>query len=230
MAKVRRANAYRQLERPYTRTSKYRAKSFIRAIPQRKVVKYDMGNLQRIQWPFTYYLKAKDSLQIRHNAIEAGRMTANRHLEKTAGKGNYRMKIRIYPHHILRENPLASGAGADRMSTGMKMSFGKPIGSAAQVRKGQIIFEVHTTKEHLMTVKKALNRAKNKFACSCAIELVENKPAKKAKAKATPKEAKPAPKEEKKEAPKTEAKQSEQSSDVHLSKAQIASVEPAKEE
>jgi ribosomal protein L16/L10AE len=46
------------------------------------------------------------------------------------------------PHHTLRENPLAAGAGADRLSTGMKHSFGKTIGTACQVHKGKVIFEL----------------------------------------------------------------------------------------
>ena len=46
----------------------------------------------------------------------------------------YFFQLRIYPHHILRENPLAAGAGADRMSTGMKCAFGKPISVAARVK------------------------------------------------------------------------------------------------
>ena len=53
------------------------------------------------------------------------------------------MMIRIYPHHIMRENPLATGAGADRMSTGMKKSFGKTIGVAARVHKGQTLVTVN---------------------------------------------------------------------------------------
>lgn len=198
MAKVRRANAYRQLERPYTRTSKFRAKSFIRAVPQRKVVRYCMGDLKRHDFPYRLYLRANDDLQIRHNAIESARMTSNRLLEKVIGKTGYKMIIRIFPHHILRENPLASGAGADRMSTGMKMSFGKPIGSAARVRVGQILFEIQTEKAHIETAKKALTRAKNKFPCSCTIEIVEPKVEKKKPAQKTEKkvEAKPEPKKE----------------------------------
>ena len=114
-------------------------------------------------------LKSKDSLQIRHNAIESARLSANRLLEKNLGKQGFCLRIRIYPHHILRENPLASGAGADRMSTGMKKSFGKPIGIAAQVHKGQVLFEASVDKEHFETAKMALKRASYKLPCSCMI-------------------------------------------------------------
>lgn len=134
-----------------------------------------MGEVNRVTFPYSITLRSKDDLQIRHNALEAARMTSNRLLEKVIGKTGYRMQLRLFPHHILRENPLASGAGADRMSTGMQLSFGKPIGSAAQVRRGQLIFEIKTEKQHLETAKKAMDRAKNKLPCSCWIEVIENK-------------------------------------------------------
>ncbi len=63
-------------------------------------------------------------------------------------KTDYKFKIKVYPHHHIRENPLASGAGADRMSTGMKKSFGKVIGLAARVKEGQEVMEVHTKPEY----------------------------------------------------------------------------------
>jgi len=72
------------------------------------------------------------------------------------------------------------------MSTGMQLSFGKPIGSAAQVRRGQLILEVKTEKQHLDTAKKAMQRALNKLPCSCWIEIVENKAPATATTSATP--------------------------------------------
>ena len=83
----------------------------------------------------------------------------------------YHLKINIYPHHILRENPLAAGAGADRMSTGMKMSFGKPIGLAAQVKKGQTLLSVNVDKENLEVAKQALKKASHKLPCSCIVKV-----------------------------------------------------------
>src|SRR5204863_395883 len=97
------------------------------------------------------------------NAIESARQSANRVLETALGKNGYFLRTKIYPHHILRENPLASGAGADRMSTGMAHNYGKPIGVAAQVKPGQSIFEVHTNKQHIDLAKKALKRASYKL-------------------------------------------------------------------
>jgi large subunit ribosomal protein L10e len=80
-----------------------------------------------------------------------------------------------YPHHILRENPLAAGAGADRFSTGMAHSFGKPISVAAQFKKGQPVFRLAINKEKLEVGRSALKRAQYKLPCDCLIEVFENK-------------------------------------------------------
>lgn len=174
MAKLRKFCAYKRLERPYTRISKFRNKSFVRTRPHSKVVKYSMGNEHR-EYNNTLQLISKDAVQIRHNALESARQTANKVLEKDIGKGNFHFKMKIYPHHILRENPLASGAGADRMSTGMKKAFGKAIGVAAQVKKNQVILEVKVDKLHLDLGRKALKRFNYKLPCSTRIETIENK-------------------------------------------------------
>lgn len=173
MAKLRRAIAYRRIERPYTRKSKYRKKTFIRAAPANRVVMFDMGDPKK-KYEYILYLISKDDLQIRHNALESARMTSNRALEKELGKTGYHLKIRVFPHHILRENPIAAGAGADRFSTGMQKSFGKPIGLAAQIKKGQKIFSVSVNKNNLELAKKALTKAQKKIPCSCTIVVNKN--------------------------------------------------------
>lgn len=173
MAKLRKFCAYRRLERPYTRHSKYRNKSFVRAKPSSKVVRYSHGN-PRKKYDYTLNLLSKQAIQIRHNAIESARQSSNKVLEKQVGKNAYHFKIRVYPHHILRENPLAAGAGADRMSTGMKMSFGKAIGSAAQVREGQVIATIEVDKNHLNTARRAFKRMNYKFPCKTTVEVIDN--------------------------------------------------------
>jgi large subunit ribosomal protein L10e len=150
MAKLRKASAYRKIERPYTRKSKYRAKSYVRASPNCKVVKFVMGNAKKT-FPHKLHLVSKEDIQLRHNSLESARLACLRILEKNLGKAGFFFQFRVYPHHILRENPLASGAGADRMSTGMKCSFGKAIGVAAQVKEGKEIFSVHVEKEQYCT-------------------------------------------------------------------------------
>lgn len=167
MAKKRKFVAYRNLERPYTRWSKFKRASFVKTRPNCRVVRFDMG-VDR-DYAYKCRLIAKADLQIRDNAIESARMSANRWLEKKVGKGNFKFKIRIAPHHLLRENPLASGAGADRMSTGMAHSFGKIVGRAAQIRKGQTLMEVGVEEQHLEHARTSLKRASHKVPCTCGV-------------------------------------------------------------
>lgn len=168
MAKLRKAVAYRKIERPYTRKSKYRALNYVRSSPNNLVVKYDMGDTTKT-FPLRLALVSEDDLQIRHNALEASRKTANRALEKAFGPKGFRLSFRVFPHHILRENPLATGAGADRMSTGMKMSFGKAIGLAAQVKKNKPILEVSVDPQNEAKARVALKRAGSKYACTTRV-------------------------------------------------------------
>ncbi len=174
MAKLRRFSAYRRLERPYTRRSKFRRKAFIKVNPNVGIVRFVMGDTTQKPYPMTLLLRSKQSIQLRNFAVESGRQCGNRVLEKNVGKTGYRMVVRVFPHHVLRENPLASGAGADRMSTGMQAAFGKPIGLAAQVHENAVICQVDCQKQHLDFAKKALRRFSSKLPGKTYIEMYDN--------------------------------------------------------
>ncbi|MEE9524987.1 MAG: 50S ribosomal protein L16 [Candidatus Woesearchaeota archaeon] len=169
MAKTRKFCAYRRPDgRANTRISKYRKKAFVKTTPNITIVRFDMGNPTR-EFSYILELKSKIACNIRHNAFEAARQSSNRHLENNLGKRSYFMRIKPYPHHILRENPLAAGAGADRMSTGMKHSFGNPIGSAARIKKGQTLMELKVNKSNLQIAREATKRFQHKMPCGCQI-------------------------------------------------------------
>lgn len=174
MAKLRKGVAYRSLERPYTRYSKYKKYSFIKATPNLKIVKFDMGNLTK-KFDFQVDLVNKEGLQIRQEAVEAARRTCNRYLERKVGKQNFHFKIRKFPFHILRENPIAKGAGADRFSTGMSHAFGKPVGRTTQVKANEKVFTVYVNEEHTKQAKVALKKANYKMPCKAYIQVSEFK-------------------------------------------------------
>lgn len=150
------ASMYRRRERPYTR------RKYMGGVPGSKVVAYDMGNLTE-KFPITLSLVAKEPCQIRHIALEAARVAANRFLMKSVGRTNFHFKLRVYPHHVLRENKQATGAGADRVSSGMRHAFGKLVGSAARVTAGQKVASVSLGPENLINGKTALRRAGHKL-------------------------------------------------------------------
>lgn len=156
---LRPGRSYRKLERPYTRQSRrVPKKGYVKGVPKPKITEFELGT--KGEYDNALFLVAERSVQIRHNALEASRIAAVQELEKNIGKGAaFFIKIRVYPHHVLRENALATGAGADRFQQGMRMSFGKPIGTAAQVRSGQKIIEVRVNKQSLDIAKRALKKA-----------------------------------------------------------------------
>ncbi len=172
MARLRKFVCYRRLERPNTRKSKYRSKSFVRGAPVCRVVKFNVGNL-RAKFSHRVDLSSKDSIQVRDNAIESARLVANRTLEKALGKSGFRLQVRVYPHHVLREHALASGAGADRFSSGMAHSFGKPTGNAAQLKPGQKVFSIYVNEPNISLAKKAFEKSNHKLPFKSSISITK---------------------------------------------------------
>ncbi len=140
---LRKASAYSKKKvLPFTRSSKKRTKSFIKTMPPSKIVKFEMGKGSDFaSGKLLHVLKviSLENVQIRNNSFEACRQYINKKLEKELG-GQYFFKIVPYPHHVQRENKMITGAGADRMQTGMQLSFGKSMNKAAIVKKGAVIF------------------------------------------------------------------------------------------
>jgi large subunit ribosomal protein L10e len=110
---------------------------------------------------------------VRDNALEAARLTMTRTLERTLGKSGFRLQVRVYPHHVLREHALASGAGADRFSSGMAHSFGKPIGNAAQLKENQPIYSVFVNEPNIKIARQALRKANRKLPCKTVITMTK---------------------------------------------------------
>jgi large subunit ribosomal protein L10e len=90
-------------------------------------------------------------------------------MEKKVGQTNYRIRIRIYPHVVLRENKQATGAGADRVSQGMRASFGKIVTTAARVKPQQIIMDLFTYPQYIKYGKESLRKAGMKIPSPCRI-------------------------------------------------------------
>jgi large subunit ribosomal protein L10e len=70
---------------------------------------------------------------------------------------------------VLRENKQATGAGADRVSDGMRQAFGKVVGTAARMGAGERIFTAWCQPEDADVVKDALRRSYNKISPPCRI-------------------------------------------------------------
>lgn len=143
-------------------------KEYTGGIPQSTLLQFESGTPQR-DFPVIMLLLTNERMQVRSQALEAGRISCNRHLEKHVGKNNFYFKVRLIPHHILRENKQATGAGADRVSQGMRRAFGTNVGQAARVKQDQAIYELRTTPEFGMHCKEALRKAGMKMPTPCRV-------------------------------------------------------------
>ncbi|MEK6932662.1 MAG: 50S ribosomal protein L16 [Nanoarchaeota archaeon] len=170
MAGLRKGHCYSKLERPYTRHSRVKSKSYIKTVPQIKIVRFEMGNNKK---QFTHELNLISDIdhQIRQNALESARLAINRHLYQDLGLKEYYLKLNIYPYHVLRENKMLGGAHADRLQTGMAHSFGKTVNLSAQARRGTVVFRLKTDEQNLEKAKKILQLAPPKLPGKYAIEI-----------------------------------------------------------
>ncbi len=129
---------------------------------------YDQGNLSG-KFEYQVDLIAGKAVNLRHNAVEAMRIASSKVLSEGLGKQGFHLKIRAVPHNIIRENPLATGAGADRISTGMKLSFGRPVSRSAHVYKGKVLISIFVNEQGLSFAKKALKNSSYKVPIGCKI-------------------------------------------------------------
>jgi large subunit ribosomal protein L10e len=150
------ARMYRSIEgQVYTR------QEYMGGIPTCRVTQFDTGNL-RTQFPIALSLEGEEAAQVRDIALEAARISAVRVLEKHA-PNEFHLKVRRYPHQILREHKMAMGAGADRISDGMRRAFGKPVGHAVRSQIGATLLTIYTTLAHVEHAKEALRKASHKL-------------------------------------------------------------------
>jgi large subunit ribosomal protein L10e len=162
------ASMYRDIDKPaYTR------REYITGIPGSKIAQHKMGDreVDTDEYPVQISLAVDETVQLRHGSLEAARLSANRYLIQELGENNYTMILRKFPHQVLRENKQATGAGADRVSDGMRQSFGKIVGTAARIQKGERLFTAWCTVEQAEAVKEAYRRAYNKITPPCRIDV-----------------------------------------------------------
>jgi len=158
-----RGRNYRQVKgQAYTRGK------YIHGSPPPKISKFMMGDTKS-HFEYRFSLVAQAPVQIRHNALEAARVAANKVLFDALGETGYMIQLRVYPHIILRENRMIATAGADRLQEGMRRSFGKPSGRAARIRTGQSILDIYVNSNALDHAKRALRVGSTKLSVASVI-------------------------------------------------------------
>ena len=176
---LRKAGSYSKYKAtPYTRKSKVKRVNYIKAVPNPKVVKFKMGDVSgynKGKYPIEIAVYTRESVQIRDNALEAMRQYLHRFLTEQVGK-DYYFEIKPVPHHILRENRMITGAGADRMQTGMALSFGVAMSRAALVKAGKMLFRVAVLNpRHEQIARSLIYSSKTKLPCAIHLETVRKK-------------------------------------------------------
>lgn len=129
-----------------------------------------MGNISG-DFPITIDIVADQAGQVRSNALEAARIIANKYLTDNVAETNYHLKIRVFPHHVLKENKMIAGAGADRLQDGMRQSFGKPVGSAARVYPGQPLITLRIAPQFMSQAKEAYRLMCAKLPLRCSVRV-----------------------------------------------------------
>jgi large subunit ribosomal protein L10e len=141
---------------PYTR------REYMGGIPGSKIVRFTMGNT-KTQFPYRVKMVSIKNGQILHNALEAARIAAMRHLERRLERSNFMLKIVPYPHQVIREHKRVNVAQADRFQEGMKKAYGKPFAVAARVDRRDTIFFAEVDQKNIPEAKKALEKASHKL-------------------------------------------------------------------
>lgn len=161
---LRPAKTFRKPDRlPWSRYSKSKPrKSYIKAMPHADLHQFRMGAMKD-DFDVEIDLVCQEPIIVRDNAIESARQTSNKHLEKMMA-GAYFFLVRPFPHNIIRENKMISGAGADRLQKGMRRSYGRPMDKSAHLNAGTTMFSIYSYKSNLEHIKTALRKAKCKLS------------------------------------------------------------------
>jgi large subunit ribosomal protein L10e len=144
-------------------------KNYIRALPHTSIQIFDMGK-DKDEYTTKLLLETQQPIQLRSNALEAARRVANQHLEADIPLSYY-LKLLVYPHNVIREHKMAAGAGADRVSRGMSLAFGRPISVAARLRRNQAVLMIKTKSENKEAAINALKRAAAKLSGTYKVRL-----------------------------------------------------------
>ncbi|HVQ00771.1 MAG TPA: 50S ribosomal protein L16 [Candidatus Thermoplasmatota archaeon] len=156
----------------YIRSQATTRREYMGGVPPSRITQFVIGN-KTMEFPVSLEMTANEKCQLRHTSLEAARISANKALEKNIGPANYRFVIRVYPHIVIRENKQATGAGADRVSQGMRRAYGKPVGTAARVKRNQVLMTIDTTQQFFLPAKEALRKAGMKLSTPCTISVAK---------------------------------------------------------
>jgi large subunit ribosomal protein L10e len=158
---------------------KIKSKNYIKAVPNQKVTKFNMGNVRKLnKGEFKHFIKiiSEYNIQIRDMALEAARQMLNNQLTKLL-MDNYSLSCKPYPHQVIRENKTFSGGSkGERVQSGMAHSFGTTMYRSAVVKVGMPIYIIaFPDKKYTDKIRALAKSASAKLPCKCKIVYEEVK-------------------------------------------------------
>ncbi|KAK6089247.1 hypothetical protein P3W45_001766 [Vairimorpha bombi] len=149
----------------YLSKKAYHKSRFCKSVPDLKLKIWDSGRRKAdvLDFPICINLVSHARENISEQALDAARIAAHHYMVKTAGRDNFHLRVNVYPFHVLRINKMLSCAGADRLQTGMRQSFGKPEGRVARIFFNQNVMSIRTKKGNEAAAVEALTRSRHKF-------------------------------------------------------------------
>lgn len=167
MPTKRPARSYREApDKPYTRHK------YIKSIPESQLRILTYGSRDR-KYEQRIRLISCQKGMILSRSLESCRTSVNRFLERNLQDAPYFWQFRTFPHHIIRERRFLGVAGADRIQSGMRKSFGNPVDRAAIIELNQPILELWIDTDHLHKAKQAVRRGRMKIGLETRVEIEE---------------------------------------------------------
>ncbi|NIQ04884.1 MAG: 50S ribosomal protein L16 [Candidatus Korarchaeota archaeon] len=167
MPTKRPARSYREApNKPYTRHE------YVKSVPESQLRILTYGKGDRV-YEYRISLISGQKGMILSRCLEACRTAVNRYLERNLKESPYFWRFRTFPHHIVRERRFLGVAGADRIQSGMRLSFGNPVDRGAIIHLNQPILELWVNSENLVQAKEAVRRGRAKIGLETRVEIEE---------------------------------------------------------
>lgn len=138
---------------------------------EKKIVHYSSGEPKLRSRKTCLELYSLDTRQVPEKSYETVRLSALKKLNslfKNITKKDYCLRFNLYPHQLLRFHAIAHGARADRLSQGMRNSFGRVFCRAAKVKAGALFLQVflsekYSNRENFQVLKSTMSSLKCKL-------------------------------------------------------------------
>ncbi|ABA27271.1 ribosomal protein L10e (nucleomorph) [Bigelowiella natans] len=160
----------------FIKNKPYPKSKYCKKCPVSKIKMFDIGDKRAKKniYPCCINLVNLQPINISSECLESVRIVMNRNLTKSIKNKKFHLKIKMHPLHILRNNKMLSRAGADRVQTGMRNSFGKPESICARVKKNKSILSVRCRYKDEDNVINALKQACYKVSGFQIIQISKN--------------------------------------------------------